>query len=230
MKSSFLAALFCTCMLGSPSFLLAQEESRVPGDRAEDATSVVSRDIDALRKSRTGDGLKSIALKIERGIEEKQPSVQVGIGAWKKERRSVLEMWVKAIDAVSQKIDPAFNPDDAPSMNVPVPTSPPSESAKADAPPTGYAAGMSPEDIKDPKVRERYEQAMRENSEKVSRHKLQRALLELDRQWSSKAGIFARRTYSSRPDDISEIDRILNSLVHSQAKRTKLRRELVDMP
>jgi hypothetical protein len=77
--------------------------------------------------------------------------------AWKTLRKQKAELWLAVRRRVVSSIDPTFDFDDLPFINVPTPKG------------SGARAGSSPESIKDPKLRAEYKAAIARNSEKIQR-------------------------------------------------------------
>jgi len=77
--------------------------------------------------------------------------------AWRALREKKAQLWLAARRRVESSIDPTFDFDDLPFINVPTPKG------------SGARAGSSPESIKEPKLRAEYKAAIARNSEKIRR-------------------------------------------------------------
>lgn len=82
---------------------------------------------------------------------------------WKDLRRKKFQGVLMVIEAVQAQIDPKFDENDAPTLNVRIPGG-------------GYDAGTKPENIKDPAIRKRYEDAIAQNQKKMQRYNFQLGL------------------------------------------------------
>src|ERR1700720_1323014 len=78
--------------------------------------------------------------------------------AWKRLREQKAELWLAARRRAATSIDPTFDFNDWPQLNVPTPRG------------SGVPNGVSPKAIRDPKLRTEYEMAIRENSAKTVRY------------------------------------------------------------
>lgn len=134
--------------------------------------------------------------------------------AQNEERRVKLELWLKAIDALDQVIDPAFDPNDVPQINV--------------APPVGIAldAGVAPSEIKDDKVRGQYEAAIRANAEKAERYRLQKRVRELVQNWSIRVSAYISSQFISKGRDMDEVNRLIETHLSSKARKEQLKAHL----
>jgi len=74
-------------------------------------------------------------------------------------RRETLQLWLTLLAQIDGNLDPTFNPNDMPAVNV-VP--PPSAGAQ-------YPPGIDPSAIADPQARRQYEAAIKQNRDKAER-------------------------------------------------------------
>jgi len=130
---------------------------------------------------------------------------------WRNWRRAKLELWLGALDLIDRTKDQAFNPDDAPERNV------------APPPGTTISAGGAPGAIRDPKLRQEYEQAIKRNEEKAKRYLLQRRIPSLDRQWAESVKRYISIQYATETQDVNEI----RSLIDRRLSRDKRREQIL---
>lgn len=201
--------VICTVALFAP-VIAASENNRYSADKKEAMTNqyrkIVSR-LDNLELNIV-DILAQIAMDIESlSITRKTDST-----AWKEQRKAKLELWLKALDKLSRMMDVKFNPEDLPRLNI--------------APPlgvTGLRAGVSSSEIKDPKLRKQYEQALMLNAEKAERYRFQNELRKLDKDWSSKVRSYIKSQYSSDAQDIKEINTLIDLQFSGSPRKEQLK-------
>jgi len=98
--------------------------------------------------------------------------------------------WKRLIDA----IDPNWDPDDLPTLNI--------------APPHGVIggrAGMASKDIKDPNLRAEYEAAIEKNRQKAERYLEQSRLRDWLKRFPKRAEEYIIRAYSKPPFNVEEL-------------------------
>lgn len=169
--------------------------------------------LDALDKAHSDSELAKIGTCIEH-----LPSIpKTDREEWIQQRRLKLELWLRAIDKVDRMIDVHFNPKDVPAGSI--------------APPMGTRAdaGVSPEAIKDPKLRKQYEEALKANAEKADRYRLQYGLRRLDTNWSSQAVVFVKSEYTSKPEDVKEIGDLIDKLLSNSQRKKQMRKDIPDI-
>ncbi|MGB7068425.1 MAG: hypothetical protein WBD22_02940 [Pyrinomonadaceae bacterium] len=125
------------------------------------------------------------------------------------ERRERVRLWLHALHRLEVEKDENFDPDDVPSLNV--------------APPTGVRvgfAGMSPEAIKDPKLRAEYEAAIEANAKKAEYRAGQFRLRQNENFIVKNAVKYISKVYSISPKNLGELQELLNdSRVSDDLKR-----------
>jgi hypothetical protein len=130
---------------------------------------------------------------------------------WRSWRRERLEFWLKAIDLIDRNEDPAFNPNDVPLVNV------------APPPAAGLMSGVDPRYIKDPKLRQEYEQAIKHEAEKAKRYNLQYGLRQLDTNWTESIRVYIIGQYSAEPKDVREIKTLIDHTISKDSRKEQLR-------
>ncbi len=161
-----------------------------------------------IQKARTDEDF----LRIGATIERLRPAPRTNVAAWTHQRRLKLELWLKAID-IDRSIDPTFDPRDVPASNI----APPFE--------TGLDSGVAPSEIKDPKLREQYEKAIKDNDDKSDWYNLQHDLRQLAARWSLVVPIYVRSEYTSKPEDVKEVSDLLDKLLSSSERKKQLKKD-----
>jgi hypothetical protein len=131
---------------------------------------------------------------------------------WATTRRRGTERWLHAWHRLDNAIDPTWDPNDLPMLNV--------------APPEGVSgfAGMPPELIKDADLRAKYEEAIERNKEKIRMRNEQLKLRSIKRQYFQIVKKYLTETYSIPPHD----EDAAVALIKSQVKDPKTRAEFLE--
>ena len=116
---------------------------------------------------------------------------------WAARRDEAVARWLEVWKEVRELIDPLFDPADRPSLNV--------------APPSGRIRrpGTAPEEIADPADREAYEQALRQNADRLRQYSSQLELREWLRQLEAHVPVFLSHAYTIGPDATEDLERLL---------------------
>lgn len=122
---------------------------------------------------------------------------EAGSTDWINERRSKTRLWLHAWGRLERDINRKFNFEDRPRLNL----TPPAE--------TGLPSGVAPENIKDPKLRSRYEADIAANAKKGREYSRQFELRKLDRSFPQEAQDYVVRVYSRSPKRVEELSRLL---------------------
>jgi len=133
----------------------------------------------------------------------------------KGERKKALELWLKAIATLDRLLDPYFDPEDLPQINIMPP------------PETGLSSGAAPSAIKDEKLREKYEQAIELNIQKGKRYNAQLKLRELDKAWSGKMISYIQNHYTDEASDLSEINLLIEKCIQNEPRKERIRELLL---
>lgn len=160
--------------------------------------AVLARNVNALPQ--LGKDIDRFPLGEEMGTQEKQ-----------KLRERKIELWLKLLNECDEMIDPEFDPNDVPQLNV------------APPPGTGLSAGASPSAIKDPQLRQEYERAIRLNAEKAGRYHVQEKLRDCERNWSAKVTRYITSQYTTDESDVKELDRLVERYLSSKARKQQLK-------
>jgi len=130
--------------------------------------------------------------------------------AWKDLRRQKAQFWLEAWLRVSKAIDPSFDFDDRPLLNVAPPLS------------TGLPAGVSPSSIENPRLRAEYEHAIAQNHAKIERYN-QQSWLKLNGQRVFKeVEQYLVNAYSRAPSDLQELQQLLSRYVQDASVRDRI--------
>lgn len=128
-----------------------------------------------------------------------------------KTRSFRVQLMLRGLEAVRKKIDPKFDKNDVPAMNI--------------APGGPYTAGIVPEAIKEPEIRRKYEAAIQLNRVKAERYSLQTQLGKIREQFPKRVVPFLHLRYDETlPADGQE----LNELLKQEIQDNQLRQELLD--
>jgi len=131
---------------------------------------------------------------------------------WASVRKSQAELWVRAIQMIDAKSDIDFDFDNAPEINI--------------AAPGPYPSGISPASIKEPKLREQYEQAIAANKIRRAKYEFQRKLKAI------KSGIFKEAEealvalYAASPEKVDELKKLLQSYGIDKRFETEISKRL----
>jgi hypothetical protein len=129
---------------------------------------------------------------------------------WRRLRERKTRLWLEAWRRVAGSIDPNFNFDNLPSLNVPLPPS------------TGLPAGVEPGSIKDPAQRAAYEEAIAQNSAKIKRYNEQHWLKQNASGFFKTAESYLVNAYARPPADLAELERLLSEHVENEAVRKRV--------
>lgn len=122
------------------------------------------------------------------------------------EAKAKLHAWKRLQDAM----DPNWDPNDRPMMNVPLPAG------------VHLPRGVAPEAIKDPKQRAEYEAAIKENEKTAKRFSEQYGLRNRQATYEMRLEKYLVNAYSKPPLNKTELEGFLNTYVSSQAVRGRI--------
>jgi hypothetical protein len=137
------------------------------------------------------------------------PSAPKGADFAQRRKKDVeirLHAWKRLTDA----IDPNWDPNDLPLLNV---TPPPT---------TGMRAGIAPEAIKDPKSRAEYEAAIEKNRQKAERYRKQSRLRTWLKRFPKRAEEYIIRAYSKPPFNLDELKEYLEKYAVDEKTRARI--------
>jgi len=143
-----------------------------------------------------------------------QDPLQVDEKTWKTVRRQKAEWWLKTWERVEGSTDQTFNFDDRPFLNVRPPLA------------TGLPAGVSPESVKDPKLRAEYEAAIADNSAKAQRYNDQQYLKQNSGRFFTEAERYLVSAYSRSPADLAQLNALLTKFIGDPAVRKRISDEV----
>ena len=130
--------------------------------------------------------------------------------SWKSLRKQTAELSLAAWKRVASNIEPTFDVNDRPLLNVPAPQG------------SGVPSGSSPESIRDPKLRAEYEAAIKANSSKARRYNNQIWLKQNAPEFFQKVERYLVAAYSAAPADSAELERLLAQYVNDKDLRTRI--------
>lgn len=131
---------------------------------------------------------------------EDSPLGKVKASERDKQRANRVRLWLRAWQRLNNEIDPDFDFDDLPKVNIPPPN-------------TSLRAGVAPEDIKDPILRAEYEAAIRENARKAEAYNRQYKLRQLEQTFAGEAEQYIIDIFSKPPFNLEELERLLNTYI-----------------
>lgn len=127
------------------------------------------------------------------------------------QREQSLGLWLKLIRTIDGSLDPTFDPNDVPPLNV---APPPLKNG------TKLWPGADPALIDDPKAREKYEKAIKENRAKQEKALIQPQLQELDPQVMQKTAQFVRKNY--REEERADVRRAIERVIENEQRIARL--------
>ena len=178
-----------------------------------------AKELDSLSESNDSNDYERLKALAGRIGEVQIQLWKVNKDAFKSQREQVMRLWLRVLAVVSHRMDPRFDPTDAPPINI-------------QPPPTLYpVSGMAPEGIKDPKMRREYTQALQKNREKAQHHTLQTELREL-RDLLIMRYIFPITRQCFRLDDpeaYKELEKLMKEELNDEELREWLTKRLEEM-
>lgn len=144
-------------------------------------------------------GLELKMIENLQGVEEYRAGL-IPKESWESDRAErielLLHLWQKLQNGVDKDFD--FNaPENQAVLNVPVPA-------------PGYMPGISPESIKEPEIRAKYEEARRINKKKLERRNLQLQLQKLNKKLPDFVESFLTQVYSIAPFNLEGLKKDIN--------------------
>jgi len=128
-----------------------------------------------------------------------------------KQREQCLDLWLRLVQTIETNLDPTFDPTDVRPLNV---APPPLKNG------TKLWPGADPALIDDPKAREEYEKAIKENREKQEKALIQPQLQELDPQVMQKTAKFVRNNYPD--EERAGAKATIEKTIENEARRSRL--------
>lgn len=186
------------------------------GDGAKLKYQQVADQIKECEKSKNTYALKKPLKTIEAIWTGEQSKVD-----WKSLRYLKTKLWFYLLNYVDKRVDPAFNPKDVPEMNISVPIG-----TNRIATNEVLYAGMPPEGIKDPELRQRYKEALKQNSEKATQYNAQSDLCQLREEFALRLKRYIASAYKL-PEDMGEIQELMDLEIPDKATRDKLKDALL---
>jgi hypothetical protein len=130
--------------------------------------------------------------------------------AWKGLRRQKAQFWLEGWLRVSKAIDPSFDFDDMPLLNIAPPRA------------TGLPAGISPSAIKNPQLRAEYERAIAQNRTKAERYSQQYWLKSNGPRFFGEVEQYLVNAYSRPPSDLQELQQLLSRYIQDASVRDRV--------
>jgi len=129
---------------------------------------------------------------------------------WQQIRAKDVEIRLHAWRRLADAIDPNWDPNDLPQINI--------------APPGGtiYSSGVAPEAIKDPILRAQYESALEANRKKIERYSEQNSLNKWLKRFPKKAEEYIVGAYSVTPYNLEELQKYLDRYIADSETRKRI--------
>lgn len=134
----------------------------------------------------------------------------------KQVRDMKLKLWFSFINNIDKHLDPNFNSDDVPQINI----APPSSNDVV------YDSGMSPDSIKDPKIRVQYEEAIKQNTQKAAQHRFQIGIRRINERWYLEVIKYIKEKYLSNPEDTKEINKSIDTCILDAKRKEQIKKDL----
>ncbi len=135
-----------------------------------------------------------------------------------KEYVAKFQLMLAALHKVAAVQDPDFDPNDRGFINITPPM------RKSSIPQT-IISGMSPDDIKDPQVREEYKRMIAANAAKIERYNAKRSLYNAREDWIRVIEEFRMVFFGDSAEDVNTIAR----LVDLEIKDPALKKEVTEL-
>jgi hypothetical protein len=174
----------------------------------EEQLKKASELIKAFSKEKEPEHLREAALSLEeidlKRIYKKSDRERV--------RSQALVYWLLIIETIDSNLDPNFD------VNEELPL-------KVSAPPlkdgTVLPPGASPDKIADPKEREEYEKAVKENREKQEKHAIQSQLYEINGPVSKRAEEFIQKNYARTEEDKNAVRNAVERQIKNEQRKAR---------
>jgi len=140
---------------------------------------------------------------------------------WKSSRALKTRLWLYLLNYIEKQMDPTFDPKDEPEMNISV-----AELGESTMTNEILFAGMDPQGIKDPKLRKKYEEALKKRDDKHIRQSFQWNLLQLREELAERLKQHIKRSFKT-PEDVLEMDELMKLEITDKAKIDRLKKELL---
>jgi hypothetical protein len=176
----------------------------------EDAKKQVTERLETFRKTGEMGELRKAANLIEQIDAVGAPTFEDRHAA----RTAKLSLWLTLLDTIDSAKDPQFDPADVPAARVTVP------------PGTPMKPGVlveSPEGIANPADRQKYDDAVKANSEKTRRYRFQKELRQLDSELSARADAYIAGAQLKSPQNLKEMNAAIAAHVHNEERAAHLR-------
>jgi len=129
---------------------------------------------------------------------------------WAQQRKEDVQVRLYAWKRLLDTLDPNWNPNDEPFINVPLP------------PGATGMTGMSPEDINDPALRAKYEAAIEKNRQKAERYGEQYKLRSWLKRFPKRAEEYIIQAYSKPTFDVEELKQYLDKYIADTKTKARI--------
>lgn len=124
------------------------------------------------------------------------------------QRKSITLKWLNAWSKLETDLDPNFNHDAVPMLNIAPPVA------------SGMPAGVDPKAIEDPKLRAEYEKAIEENAQHIAYYARQINVRKEARNYRSSLLTYFQTNYSE--EQLSEVRKMVESMLHETTLKMEI--------
>lgn len=182
---------------------MGSEEKSMP-----EHIKVAQQRLEEFKRTRSVESLSNAVHALE-GIEKTEPSQAPPLDV---RSRGALA-WITVFRHIDQYLDPNFDPNDVPSINVVPPAT--SKGVK-------YPSGVDPSAISDPKARAKYSDLLKENRAKSEQYSFQHQLRRVNERALEGFHEYAKHFFASSRADSAELRRILDGAPLGTARKKQL--------
>jgi hypothetical protein len=129
---------------------------------------------------------------------------------WTQQRKEDIQIRLHAWKRLTDAIDPTWDPNDLPLLNVPLPSG------------AEGMTGMSPKDINDPALRAKYEAAIEKNKQKAEKYSEQSKLRDWLKRFPKRAEEYIIQAYSKPPFDVEELKQYLDKYIADTKTKARI--------
>ena len=151
-------------------------------------------------------------------LETLQPEMVSSPTERRRLRTEKLQLQLALLGQLDSNLEPGFNLNDLPSLNV----GPPPE--------TGLPSGVDPTSIADPRLRSEYESAISANQQKAKNYKFQSKLHRINGRATAQIEAHLASTYSASPEDLAELDKLFDDSAVTARRKASLRQFVRTLP
>jgi len=129
---------------------------------------------------------------------------------WTQQRKEDIQIRLHAWKRLTDAIDPTWDPNDLPLLNVPLPSG------------AEGMTGMSPKDINDPALRAKYEADIEKNKQKAEKYSEQSKLRDWLKRFPKRAEEYIIQAYSKPPFNLEELKQYLDKYIADTKTKARI--------